>query len=315
MKIVVLDGNALNPGDLSWSSIEVFGELTVYDRTSYDMIIDRAYDAEIVLTNKCVMDKDIIDALPNLRYIGVQATGYNIIDVECASMNNIIVTNVPAYSTEAVAQMVFAHILNFTRRVADHAKEVRKGEWASKPDFAYWTYPQEDLDGKNLGIIGYGNIGKAVARIGAAFGMNILVDTRRELDVPWLEQMDRETVMENADYLALCCPATAETEELINKKSLALMKNSAILINTGRGQLVNEEDLAEALSNGVIAGAGLDVLTQEPPEAGNPLTKLDNCFITPHNGWATLGARKRLMNVLADNILAYRNGRPINVVS
>lgn len=315
MKIVVLDGNALNPGDLSWDNIEKLGELTVFDRTPYDKIIERAKDAEIVLTNKCIMDKSILNSLPNLKFIGVQATGYNVVDVNFAASKGIIVSNVPAYSTEAVAQMVFAHILNFTRRVAEHAYEVRNGDWAAKPDFAYWTYPQEDLDGKVLGIIGYGNIGKAVARIGSAFGMNIMVDTRRELNIDWIEQLNRETVMENADFLVLCCPATEETEKMINKGSLSLMKKSALLINTARGQLIDENDLAEALNNNVIAGAGLDVLTQEPPEANNPLTKLQNCFITPHNGWATLGARKRLMKVLEDNIKAFQSGNSINVVS
>lgn len=315
MKIVVLDGNALNPGDLSWDNIKELGDLTVFERTPYNKIIERAKDAEIVLTNKCVIDENIISSLPNLKFIGVQATGYNVIDVKYAASKGIIVSNVPAYSTEAVAQMVFAHILNFTRRVSDHAKEVRNGDWATKPDFVYWTFPQEDLDGKVLGIIGYGSIGKAVARIGSAFGMNVMVDTRRELDIDWIEQLNRETVMENADYLVLCCPATAETENMINKESLTLMKKSAILINTARGQLINEKDLAEALKNNVIAGAGLDVLTQEPPEENNPLTGLANCFITPHNGWATLGARKRLMSVLVDNIKAFQSGKSINVVN
>lgn len=315
MKIVILDGNALNPGDLSWETIEQLGELTVYERTPAKLIVERAKDAEIVLTNKCVLDKEVIESLSKLKFIGVQATGYNVIDVDAAAKNGVIVSNVPAYSTEAVAQMVFAHILNFTRRVSDHANEVRKGEWANKPDFAYWTYPQEDLDGKVLGIIGYGSIGKAVARIGSAFGMNIMVDTRRELDIDWIEQVDRETLLENADYLALCCPATSETEKMINKETLSQMKKSAFLVNTGRGQLVNEAELADALSNGVIAGAGLDVLTDEPPQANNPLTKLTNCFITPHNGWATLGARKRLMGVLEQNIKAFQAGEPINVVS
>ncbi len=315
MKIVVLDGNALNPGDMSWDAIEKLGDLTVYDRTPSEQIIERAQGAEIVLTNKCVLDKSIIESLPELKFIGVQATGYNVIDTEAATKNGIIVSNVPAYSTEAVAQMVFAHILNLTRRVSDHASEVRKGEWASKPDFVYWNYPQEDLDGKVLGIIGYGNIGKAVARIGSAFKMNIMVDTRRELEIDWIEQLDRETLMENADFLVLCCPATAETEKMINKKSLSIMKKTAILINTARGQLIDEDALADALQDGVIAGAGLDVLTEEPPSKNNPLTKLPNCFITPHNGWATLGARKRLMSVLAENIKAFQVGNPVNVVS
>ena len=315
MKIVVLDGNALNPGDLSWNNIKALGEVIVYERTLYNQIIDRAKDAEIVLTNKCVMDKTVLESLPNLKFIGVQATGYNVIDIKTASKQGIIVTNVPAYSTEAVAQMVFAHILNFTRRVSDHASEVREGVWAEKPDFVYWTYPQKDLDGKILGIIGYGNIGKSVARIGSAFGMSIMVNTRRELNLSWIEQVDREAVLENSDFLVLCCPATSDTERMINKKSLARMKRNSYLINTARGQLIDENDLADALKEGIISGAGLDVLTDEPPLNDNPLTKCSNCFITPHNGWATLGSRKRLIAVLEENIKAYLEGKPVNVVS
>ena len=315
MKIVVLDGCALNPGDLSWEKMKTLGELTVYDRTAPEQTLERAADAEIVYTNKVILNLEIIGRLPKLKFIGVLATGYNVVDTAAANDSGITVCNIPAYSTQSVAQLVFAHILHFTNNVALHAKSVSNGEWASSKDFAYWLSPQSELAGKTLGIIGFGQIGQAVARIALAFGMKVIFNNRSkkttDLDA---HQVDLDTLLESSDFISINCPLTSENQGFINKTSIAKMKPTAFLINTGRGPLINEQDLADALNAGKIAGAGLDVLSAEPAQPENPLPKAKNCFITPHIAWATLEARQRLMQIAVDNLKAFIDGQPINEV-
>ncbi|WP_303922132.1 D-2-hydroxyacid dehydrogenase [Draconibacterium sediminis] len=315
MKIVVLDGYALNPGDLSWEKMKTLGELTVYDRTTPEQTLERAADAEIVYTNKVILNREIIGRLPKLKFIGVLATGYNVVDTAAANDAGITVCNIPAYSTQSVAQLVFAHILHFTNNVALHAKSVSNGEWASSKDFAYWLSPQTELAGKTMGIIGFGQIGQAVARIALAFGMKVIFNNRSkkttDLDA---HQVDLDTLLETSDFISINCPLTSDNQGFINKTSIAKMKPTAFLINTGRGPLINEQDLADALNTGKIAGAGLDVLSVEPARPENPLPKAKNCFITPHIAWATLEARQRLMQIAVDNLKAFIDGQPINVV-
>ena len=283
MKIVILDGFTLNPGDLSWDRIKQIGNCTIYDRTPPDLTVERAKGAFAVYTNKVVFNKEIILQLPELKYIGVLATGYNVVDTEAAKNCGITVTNIPAYSTASVAQMVFAHILNFTQQISLHANSVSKGEWADSVDFCYWKTPQTELAGKTLGIIGFGLIGQSVARIGLAFGMKILYSNRSvkttELDA---SQVDIDFLLANSDFVSINCPLTTENRGFINKAAIARMKKTAFLVNTGRGPLINEADLAEVLYSGRIAGAGLDVLESEPAKTDNPLIKAPNCYITPH---------------------------------
>ncbi|WP_297101269.1 D-2-hydroxyacid dehydrogenase [uncultured Draconibacterium sp.] len=315
MKIVVLDGYALNPGDLSWDDLKVLGELTVYDRTTPEQTVERSADAEIVYTNKVILNREIIEQLPHLKFIGVLATGYNVVDITAANEAGIMVCNIPAYSTQSVAQLVFAHILHFTNNVGLHAKSVGNGEWATSKDFAYWLSPQTELAGKTLGIIGFGQIGQAVARIALAFGMKVIFNNRSQkttdLDA---RQVDLDTLLETSDFISINCPLTSENQGFINKATIEKMKPTAFLINTGRGPLINEQDLADALNNDQIAGAGLDVLSVEPALPENPLPKAKNCFITPHIAWATLEARQRLMQIAVDNLKAFIDGKPINVV-
>jgi glycerate dehydrogenase len=384
MRIVVLDGFTLNPGDLSWKGIEELGECVVYDRTAAEDTVQRADGAEIVLTNKTVLSADIIERLAKLQYIGVLATGYNIVDAEAARKRGIPVTNVPTYGTDSVAQMVFAHLLNLTQNVASHARTVSNGRWCSSPDFCYWDTPLVELWGLTMGIIGFGRIGQATARLASAFGMKVIAyditlpprvettDGRRMTDdglssiVPRLsslvsaarlrqrlrrrqearaeagqagppstnckfgtenhnrtvctisagcEMVGLEDVFRLADVISLHCPLTPQTENLVNEQRLALMKKTAFLINTSRGPLINERDLANALNNGRIAGAGLDVLAIEPPDEQNPLLKAKNCYITPHIAWATRAARERLLRVAVDNVAAFLAGRAKNVVN
>ncbi len=315
MKIVVLDGYTLNPGDLDWQDLDVCGELTVYERTSPELILERAADAELVLTNKVVLGAEEMESLPALRYIGVLATGVNVVDLEAARQRGIVVTNVPAYSTPSVAQHVFALLLELTRGVGEHARLVRAGKWSTSPDFSFWVSPQVELADKTLGIVGYGRIGQAVARVAKAFDMPVLVHTRRPQSLPeGSRQVSLDTLISQADIVSLHCPLTPETKHLINAERLTKMKASAYLINTGRGPLVDEAALAQALSDGQIAGAGLDVLSLEPPSANNPLISEPACIITPHIAWATLAARKRLMNVVVANIRAFLSGTPQNQV-
>lgn len=317
MKIVVLDGYSVNPGDLSWNGIEELGDLTVFDRTSNEEIVSRASDADAVLTNKVVLSDSIMQKLPNLKYIGVLATGFNVVDIEAARKRGIIVTNVPAYSTDSVVQMTFAHILNFTNRVAHYAQQNRDGKWSRNKDFCYWDTPLNELAGKTLGVVGLGHIGSKVACIAAGFGMDVFAYTsKNSADLPdGIQKTTFEGLLGISDIITLHCPLSESTKEMINKDTIKKMKNGAILINTGRGQLVNEHDVAEALHEGTLGGYGADVMCQEPPCEDNPLFKAPNAYITPHIAWATYEARVRLMNIVTSNIKAFIDNEPINVVS
>lgn len=317
MKIVVLDGFAANPGDLNWEGVKALGECVIYDRTAPEEVLERAKEAEAILTNKVVITAEHIAALPNLKYIGVLATGYNIIDVAAAKERGIIVTNIPAYSTPSVGQMVFAHILNITQRVQHYADEVRDGKWTNSPDFCYWNTPLIELLGKKIGLIGLGQTGYNTARIAIGFGMKVWAYTSKSrLQLPpEIRKAELDQIFHECDIISLHCPLTESTHELVNAKRLALMKPNSILINTGRGPLVNEQDLADALNNGKIYAAGVDVLSTEPPRADNPLLTAKNCFITPHIAWATSAARERLQVILIENLKAYASGKPVNNVA
>lgn len=316
MKIVVLDGYTLNPGDLSWEGLQKLGDVSVYDRTDSTEIAARASDAEIVLTNKTVLDAKTLDTLPKLRYIGVLATGYNVVDLAAARRHGLVVTNIPAYSTDSVAQMVFAHILNITQRVEHYASQTRQGVWTSNPDFSYYDTPLTELHGKRIGIIGFGHIGQAVARIATAFGMEALVFTSKpQTELPdGCTKASLDGVFGQSDIVTLHCPLTPDTDKLVNATRLAQMRRGAILINTGRGGLVDETALADALKNRHLLAAGLDVLSSEPPRTDNPLTGLDNCFITPHIAWATKEARVRLMELAVSNVRNFLSGNITNNV-
>jgi glycerate dehydrogenase len=316
MKIVVLDGYALNPGDLSWDGLAEMGELVVYDRTSAELILERSAGAECLITNKVAIASTEIIYLPELRYIGIQATGFNVVELEAARNRSIVVTNVPAYSTPSVAQHVFALLLELTGAVGRHAGRVRQGAWTTSPDFSFWETTPEELSGKVFGIVGFGDIGRAVARIAAAFGMRVLVHTRTpDPSAPDVEFVALDQLLNEADVVSLNCPLTPETAQMIDAQRLSLMKKTAYLINTARGLLVDEVALAAALHRGEIAGAGLDVLSKEPPPADNPLLNAPNCFITPHLAWATLEARQRLMATVVANLRAFLNGMPQNRVA
>jgi glycerate dehydrogenase len=318
MKIVVLDGYALNPGDLSWNEFKKFGELVVYDRTGPDELLSRAEGAEILLTNKTPVRENIISKLPRLKFIGVLATGYNIVDTGAARDKGIVVSNIPDYGSHSVAQLTFALLLELCHHVQRHSDSVAKGEWASSPDWSYWKYPLIELAGKTMGIIGFGSIGQKVGNIATAFGMNVLGAARTHTDqahrknFKWAEI---PSLLREADVVSIHCPLTPETQGLINSNSLRSMKASAFLLNTSRGPIVVEEDLASALNDGIIAGAGIDVLAVEPPLPGNLLVKAKNCIVTPHIAWATREARARLMTMAANNVSAFLQGNPVNVVA
>lgn len=317
MKIVVLDGYTSNPGDLNWDGIEQLGECVIYDRTKRDEVLERAKDADIILTNKVVFKRETIEALPNLKYIGVMATGYNIIDLEAAKEKGIVVTNIPSYSTNSVAQMVFAHILNIAQHVQSHSDQVHAGKWTNSPDFCFWDSPLLELHGKTIGIVGLGSIGMAVARIALGFGMKVIAYTSKS-DFQLMQEIKKVTLDElfkESDIVSLHCPLTDDTRNLVNKERLNMMKPTASVINTSRGPLINEQDLADALNNKVIYAAGLDVMSQEPPKADNPLITIPNCYITPHIAWASFEARTRLMQILQDNVKAFLNKKPINTVT
>lgn len=317
MKIVVMDGKGVNPGDMSWKQIQQFGELIVYERTASEEIIDHVGDAEIVLTNKTVFDEETIAKLKNVKYIGVLATGYNVVDLKAASKRGIVVTNIPAYSTDSVAQMTFAHILNVTNHVDHYARASRDGEWSRCPDFCYWDKPLVELAGKTIGIIGLGNIGMKVANIALNFGMNVIAYTSKEpKELPnGINKASIDNILSDSDIISLHCPLTKQTRELINKDSIAKMKRSVIVVNTGRGPLVNEEDVANALHNGLIGAYCADVMCSEPPSADNPLFVEQNAYITPHVAWASKEARIRLMDIAEKNIHSFLSGKPINVVN
>ena len=317
VSIVVLDGHTLNPGDLSWDSLAALGDLKVYDRTSHEQVRDRARNAQIVLTNKTILTKDTIESLSELKYVGVIATGSNVVDLEAARGRSVPVTNVPEYGTSSVAQMVFAHALNLCHHVGEHAQSVSRGAWAKSVDFCYWNFPLVELAGLTMGIVGYGRIGRAVAKLASAFGMRVFVyDIATPTDLGGdVASVELDTLFSRSDIVSLHCPLTPQTENLVNRERLKLMKPSAFVINTSRGPLVDERALVDALNGGLIAGAGLDVLVQEPPVADNPLFVARNCYITPHIAWATASARKRLMRTVVENVKAFLSGNPQNVVN
>ena len=316
MKIVILDGYAANPGDLSWNALRDMGELTVYDRTMPEDTVVRATGAEIILTNKVVLGRKEIEQLPQLRYIGVLATGYNVVDTQAAHEHDIVVTNVPAYSTESVAQMVFAHLLTVTNRTEHYALLNRQGRWSENPDFCYWDTSLLELSGKTFGIVGLGNIGHRVAQIALAFGMRVIALTSKSADAlpPGIRKVDLQELFTTSDVLSLHCPLTDDNRHFINAQTLAVMKPTAIVINTGRGPLVNDADVAEALAAGRLAAYCADVLTEEPPKADNPLLCQPNAFITPHIAWATKEARLRLLSTVIENVRAFVGDCPQNVV-
>jgi glycerate dehydrogenase len=317
MKIIILDGYATNPGDLSWDELKALGECTIYERTAPEEVIERLTGAEVALTNKVFFTAKVMAALPELKYIGVLATGYNVVDIAAAKERGIVVSNIPAYSTPSVAQMVFAHILNITQQVKYHSDEVHKGKWSSNPDFCFWNTPLIELRGKKIGLVGLGHTGYTTARIAIGFGMQVFAFTSKSsLQLPpEIKKMELDQLFSECDVISLHCPLTEGTQELVDTRRLSLMKPTAILINTGRGQLVNEQALADALNSGTIYAAGIDVLSTEPPLADNPLFTAKNCYITPHIAWASLEARKRLMDIMLDNVKAYIAGKPINNVA
>jgi len=312
MKIVVLDGYAANPGDLSWAPLEQLGELTVYDRTAKEDIAARMAEADMVLTNKTVLTRELMAGAKNLKYVGVLATGYNVVDVAAAKELGVIVTNIPAYSTDSVAQMVFALLLEICQHAGHHSEAVHAGRWTNNPDFCFWDFPLMELAGKTMGIIGYGRIGKKVAEIARCFGMNVIAWTRTPRDP---ECVSLDELLAKSDVISLHCPLFPETQNLINRETIAKMKNGAIIINTSRGPVINDADLAEALKSGKIYAAAADVATVEPIPADNPLLGLENMIFTPHIAWATYEARVRLMNIAAENARAFIAGTPVNVVS
>lgn len=318
LKIVVLDSYALNPGDLSWDWLTALGECEIYDRTPAEKIFERCDGADIILTNKTPLNRDMLKKLHNLKYIALLSTGYNIVDCEYAKKLGIPVSNIPAYSTNAVAQLTFSLILEITNRVGLHSQSVKDGEWSACPDFCYWKTPLTELCGKTLGIVGFGQIGQAVADIAEAFKMNVIAVSGHETDQSNRKNfrwVDTDTLISTSDIISLHCPLTEKTTGLVNEEFLNKCKDGAIIINTSRGPVVDDKALANALNSGKISGAGLDVLTAEPPSAENPLLNAKNCFITPHIAWAAFETRERLMNILHENVLAYLNGTPQNVVN
>jgi len=317
MKIVILDGFTLNPGDLSWDGLKSLGDCEIYDRTSPDEVVKRAADAELVLTNKTVLTREQINRLPKLKYIGVLATGYNIVDVAAARERGVPVTNVPTYGTRSVAQMTFALLLELTQHVGYHAQTVDEGRWARSPDFCYWDYPLMELDGLTMGIVGFGRIGRTVADLAVAFGMKVLAHSRTisQEKSQNIDFVDLSRLFRTADVVSLHCPLTTETKHLVNAERLSSMKPTAFLLNTSRGPLIDEPALAKALNSDQIAGAAVDVLEAEPPRADNPLFTAKNCLITPHIAWATRSARARLMATAVANAKAFLDGKLQNVVN
>lgn len=318
MKIVILDGHTANPGDLSWDGLREYGKLEVYDRTAQSELLSRAEGAEVILTNKVIIDAKAMAALPCLRYIGVLATGYNVVDIAEAHRRGIVVTNIPAYSTMSVAQMVMAHLLNITNQVALHAESVRRGEWQQCPDFSYTKSPLIELDGLTLGIVGLGNTGSATARMAQAMGMQVMaVSSKTEEMLRPLgirKASGYEQLFSEADAVSLHCPLTDETRHLVNRERLALMKSTAILINTGRGPLLDEQAVADALTEERLYAVGVDVLTEEPPRKGSPLISAPRCYITPHIAWASAAARRRLVSIATSNVAAFLRGEPQNSI-
>ena len=315
MKIVILDGYTVSQDDLSWSVLDEFAEVEVYDRTSAEDVVKRCKDAEMVLTNKVVLDSFTLNQLPRLMYIGVLATGYNVVDLEAAEKQSIVVTNIPAYSTKSVAQMVFSHLLNIVSMVGKYSESNREGEWTRSEDFCYLRHNLFELSGKRFGIVGLGNIGMEVAKFANAIDMEVLAYTSKTDDLPYgIRRVSLDELFTSSDVISLHCPLNDETHHMVDAKRLKSMKPSAILINTGRGPLVKDDELAEALNANVIAAYGADVMTVEPPDADNQLLKAKNCYLTPHIAWTTREARQRLMRICRDNIKAFLDGKPVNVV-
>lgn len=315
MKIVVLDGYTENPGDLDWDGFKALGETVIYDRTNPEDIISRVGNADIVITNKAPIDKKVLNACPCIRYIGVLATGYNIVDVQTALEKRIIVTNIPTYGSDAVGQFAIALLLEICHHIGHHNKVVHEGKWTTNPDWCFWDYPLIELAHKTIGIIGFGRIGQVTGRIAHALGMNVVVYDHHKKEHPYAEYVNLDELFARSDVIALHCPLFPETREIINKDNIAKMKKGVIIINNSRGPLINEEDLAEALKSGDVYAAGLDVVSSEPIAADNPLLNAPNCIITPHISWAPKESRKRLMDIAVDNLKAFLDGDPINVVN
>ncbi len=314
-KIVVLDGYTLNPGDLSWERLKDLGSVEIYDRTQEDQIEERIGECEIVITNKTPITRELLERKPGIKYVGVLATGYNVVDIEAAKDKGVVVTNIPTYGTEAVAQYVFALLLELCHRVAHHDRRVKEGAWSSAKDFCFWDYPLMELAGKTMGLIGYGRIGQATARIAKAFGMEVLVYDLKKTEGEGVEFVDLETLYRRSDVVSLHCPLTEENLGMINRESIERMKRGVLIINTSRGPLIDEEDLAEALNSRSVGGAALDVLAVEPAREENPLLKAHNCIITPHIAWAPKEARERLLNIAVDNLEGYLKGSIENRVA
>jgi glycerate dehydrogenase len=323
MKIVVLDGYTLNPGDITWDGLKKLGDLTVHERTALDrsgenLIVERVGDAEAVFTNKTPLFKEALDRMPNLKFIGVLATGYNVVDTEAAKKKGITVTNIPTYGTDSVSQMAIALLLELCHHAGMHSESVHRGDWANNKDWCYWNYPLIELSSKNIGIIGYGRIGQATGRIAQALGMNVLAYDEfqnKSLERATMKYVDLETLFSKSDVISLHCPLFDSTKGIINRQSIAKMKNSVFIINNSRGPLIVEQDLADALNSGKVAGAAVDVVSSEPIKADNPLLKAKNCIITPHISWAPKEARQRLMDIAVDNLAQFKAGNPINVVN
>ncbi len=317
MKIVVLDGRTVNQGDLTWNDLQALGECIVYESTTSAEIVPRCSDANIVLTNKVPFSKEILAQLPLLKYIGVLATGYNIVDIAAASRQGVVVTNIPSYSTNSVVQSVFAHLLNIANQVAHYTEEVRGGAWAQSRDFCFWNTPLIELADKTMGIVGLGHIGMRVAEVAHALGMKVIaITSKKQNELPnYITPVDKEVLFRQSDVVTLHCPLTAATKAFVNDEALRWMKPTAILINTGRGPLIDERAVADALNSDRLFAAGVDVLSVEPPTADNPLLSAKHCSFTPHIAWATKEARIRLMKIAVENIRAFQTGAPINVVS
>ncbi len=317
MRIIVLDGYKLNPGDLSWEQLQLLGECVIYDRTTVNETVTRALGFDILLTNKAPVSRDMIEQLPDLKYIGLLATGYNVVDIIAAAERHIPVTNVPEYGTQSVAQMVFSHLLNLCQHVAEHSNSVQQGRWTQSKDFCFWDFPLVELSGLTMGIVGLGRIGATVATTATAFGMKVIAfDPRTPSKLPeGVTLTDMETLFRKSDVISLHCPLTEQNRRFVNAEMLGMMKQNSFLINTSRGQLIDEVALADALNHGTIGGAGLDVLSVEPPDPNNPLLTARNCYITPHISWATRSARKRLMEMVYKNVDSFIHGKAINVVN
>ena len=323
MKIVVLDGYTLNPGDITWEGFEKLGDIKVYDRTSYDaseenLIVERVGDADIVFTNKTPITKSALNRMSNVRYIGVLATGYNVVDVEAAKEKGIVVTNIPTYGTDSVGQFAIALLLEMCHHIGSHSDSVFRGEWANNPDWCYWNSPLIELAGKTMGIIGYGRIGQATGKIAQAMGMKVLAyDLHKNMDLEseTMKHVELNELFANSDVIVLHCPLFESTMGIINKNNIAKMKDGVMIINNSRGPLIVEEDLAEALNSGKVGGAAVDVVMTEPIKSDNPLLKAKNCIITPHISWAPKESRQRLMNIAIDNLEKFLEGNPVNVVN